>query len=88
MKISWCGETCFQITTLSNDNEGVSISIDEKEEKKSKADIVLKTHKVNSVPQKKNGQFFISSWGEYEAKGVFIQAVPSFTLDKEKNIIF
>jgi len=33
MKISWCGETCFQITTLSNDNEGVSISIDEKEEK-------------------------------------------------------
>ena len=88
MKISWCGETCFQITTLSNDNEGVSISIDEKEEKKSKADIVLKTHKVNSVPQKKNGQFFISSWGEYEAKGVFIQAVTSFTLDKEKNIIF
>ncbi len=86
MKISWCGETYFQITTLSNENEGVSISIDEKE--KSKADIVLKTHEVNSAPQKKNGQFFISSWGEYESRGVFIQAVPSLTLDKEKNIIF
>ncbi len=88
MKISWCGETCFQITTSSDDKEGVSIAIDEKEGKKSKADIVLNTREFNSMPQKKNGQFFISSWGEYESRGVFIQGVPSLTINKGKNIIF
>jgi len=88
MKISWCGETCFQITTSSDNKEGVSIAIDEKEGKKSKADIVLKTHEFNSMPRKKNGQFFISSWGEYESRGVFIQGVPSLRINKEKNIIF
>ncbi|MFA5232256.1 MAG: MBL fold metallo-hydrolase [Candidatus Paceibacterota bacterium] len=88
MKISWCGEACFQVTTSSDDKEGVSIVIDEKEGKKSKADIVLKTHEFNSMPQKKDGQFFISSWGEYEAKGVFVQGVPSLTVNKGKNIIF
>jgi hypothetical protein len=88
MKIGWCGETCFQITTSSDDKEGVSIAIDEKEGKKSKADIVLKTHEFDSVPQKKDGQFFISSWGEYESKGVFVQGVPSLTINKGQNIIF
>lgn len=88
MKISWCGETCFEISCSSSDKEGVLISIDEKGDKKSKADIVLKTHEFNSSNSKKDGQFIVSSFGEYESKEVFIQAVPSFNLEKKKNIIF
>lgn len=88
MKISWCGETCFEISCSSSDKEGVLISIDEKGDKKSKADIVLKTHEFNSPNSKKDGQFIVSSFGEYESKEVFVQAVPSFNLEKKKNIIF
>ncbi|GMX58932.1 MAG: MBL fold metallo-hydrolase [Candidatus Microsyncoccus archaeolyticus] len=88
MKISWCGETCFEISCSSSDKEGVLISIDEKGDKKSKADIVLKTHEFNSSNSKKDGQFIVSSFGEYESKEVFVQAVPSLNLEKKKNIIF
>ena len=88
MKINWCGETCFEISCSSSDKEGVLITIDDKGDKKSKADIVLKTHEFNSPDSKKDGQFVVSSFGEYESKEVFIQAVPSLSLDKKRNIIF
>ncbi len=88
MKINWCGETCFEISCSSSDKEGVLITVDEKGDKKSKADIVLKTHEFNSPNSKKDGQFIVSSFGEYESKEVFIQAVPSLNLEKKNNIIF
>lgn len=88
MKINWCGETCFEIYCSSSDKEGVLITVDEKGDKKSKADIVLKTHEFNSPNSKKDGQFIVSSFGEYESKEVFIQAVPSLSLEKKNNIIF
>ncbi len=88
MKISWLGETCFEISCSSSDKEAVLITVDEKGEKKSKANIILKTHDFNSVNSKKDGQFVVSSFGEYESKEVFIQAVPSLNSEKQKNIIF
>jgi L-ascorbate metabolism protein UlaG (beta-lactamase superfamily) len=88
MKINWCGETCFEISCSSSDKEAVLITIDEKEGKKSKADIVLKTHEFDTLDSKKNDQFIVSSFGEYESKEVFVQAVPSLGVDKKKNIIF
>jgi len=87
MKINWCGETCFEISCSSSNKEAILITIDEIKEK-SKADIVLKTHDFSSINSKKEDQFIVSSFGEYESKEVFIQAVPSLNLEKKKNIIF
>lgn len=88
MKINWCGETCFEIACSSSDKEAILVTIDEKGDKKSKANIVLKSHEFSSSNSKKDDQFIVSSFGEYESKEVFIQAVPSLDLEKKKNIIF
>lgn len=89
MKITWHGDSCFEIASVSKDKDNVLTIIDPKEGKKSaKADIILETH------PKENGfetdeQFVISSCGEYERKGVFIQGIQSFQVDKKlKNIIY
>ena len=89
MKITWNGDSCFEIASVSKDKDNVLTIVDPKEGKKSaKADIILETH------SKENGfetdeQFVISSCGEYERKGVFIQGVQSFQVDKKsKNIIY
>ncbi|MFA5730172.1 MAG: MBL fold metallo-hydrolase [Candidatus Paceibacterota bacterium] len=89
MKITWHGDSCFEIASVSKDKDNVLTIVDPKEGKKSaKADIILETH------SKENGfetdeQFVISSCGEYERKGVFIQGVRSFQVDKkQKNIIY
>ena len=89
MKITWHGDSCFEIASVSKDKDNVLTIVDPKEGKKSaKADIILETH------PEKNGfetdeQFVISSCGEYERKGVFIQGVQSFQVDKKlKNIIY
>lgn len=89
MKITWHGDSCFEIASVSKDKDNVLTIVDPKEGKKSaKADIILETH------SKENGfetdeQFVISSCGEYERKGVFIQGIRSFQLDKkDKNIIY
>lgn len=87
MKINWCGETCFEISCSSSNKEAILITIDEKKDK-SKADIVLRTHDFNFSNSKKEDQFIVSSFGEYESKEVFIQAVPSLNLEKKKNIMF
>jgi len=89
MKITWHGDSCFEIASISKDKDNVLTIVDPKEGKKSaKADIILETH------SKENGfetdeQFVISSCGEYERKGVFIQGIESFQIDKkQKNIIY
>jgi L-ascorbate metabolism protein UlaG (beta-lactamase superfamily) len=89
MKITWNGDSCFEIASISKDKDNVLTIVDPKEGKKSaKADIILETH------SKENGfetddQFVISSCGEYERKGVFIQGIQSLQIDKKlKNIIY
>ena len=62
--------------------------IDPEGKKTAKADIILETH------SEKNGfdadeQFVVSSCGEYERKGVFIQGIRSLQIDKKsRNIIY
>ncbi len=89
MKITWHGDSCFEIASVSKDKDNVLTIVDPKEGKKSaKADIILETN------SKENGfqtdeQFVISSCGEYERKGVFIQGIQSSQVDKkERNIIY
>lgn len=93
MKITWYGETCFEIASSSSDKENILIQIDLKDsEKKSGkfgADILLKTHKIVDVKPKTNEQFVISAYGEYETKGILIQGIPSMQIDKKTpNIIY
>ncbi|MCK9578529.1 MBL fold metallo-hydrolase [bacterium] len=97
MKITWYGDTIFQITSSSSDKENIFLSIDafenEKKFAKIEGDILLKTNSItakNETGRSKNGdKFYISSCGEYEIKGVFVQGIPSVQLDKKKkNIIY
>jgi len=89
MKINWCGDSCFEIASVSKDKENILTIIDPKEGKKfDKADIILQTHSLENK-FKTDNQFVISSCGEYERKGVFIQGVSSSQVDKKlENIIY
>lgn len=88
MKIAWCGDSCFEIASVSKDKDNVLTIIDPEGKKTAKADIILETH------SEKNGfdadeQFVVSSCGEYERKGVFIQGIRSLQTDKKsRNIIY
>jgi L-ascorbate metabolism protein UlaG (beta-lactamase superfamily) len=88
MKITWCGDSCFEIASVSKDKDNVLTIIDPEGKKTNKADIILETH------SKENGfdadeQFVVSSCGEYERKGVFVQGIQSFQVDKKsRNIIY
>ncbi|MDD4409603.1 MAG: MBL fold metallo-hydrolase [Candidatus Pacebacteria bacterium] len=97
MKINWYGDTTFQLTTSSADKENIFLTIDadesEKRFSKLEADILLKTHNIShkdSTGRSKSGaRFYISALGEYEIKGIFVQGIPSFQIDKKKlNIIY
>lgn len=92
MKITWYGETCFEIASTSQDKENISVQIDLKDsEKKSgkfSADILLKTGTSEEVKPKTDQQFVISAFGEYEIKGIFIQGIPSLTIEKKPNTIY
>jgi L-ascorbate metabolism protein UlaG (beta-lactamase superfamily) len=89
MKINWCGDSCFEIVSVSKDKENILTIIDPKEGKKfGKADIILQTHSLENK-FKTDEQFVISSCGEYERKGVFIQGISSSQIDKKiENIIY
>lgn len=88
MKIVWHGDSCFEISSVSKDKDNVLTIVDPEGKKSAKADIILQTH------SKENGfntdeQFVISSCGEYERKGVFIQGIQSLQTDKKsRNIIY
>lgn len=88
MKITWYGDSCFEIASVSKDKDNVLTVIDPGSRKSGKADIILETHPEKSGFQT-DEQFVISSCGEYERKGVFIQGIQSFQPDKKsKNIIY
>lgn len=93
MKITWYGGTCFEIASASPDKENISVQIDLKESEKKAgkfgADILLKTSDSIDIKPKTNEQFVISACGEYEIKGILVQGIPSFKLDKKTaNIIY
>jgi len=88
MKITWCGDSCFEIASVSKDKDNVLTVVDPIGKKSNKADIILETH-----PEKggfeTDEQFVIASCGEYERKGVFIQGIESLQVDKKsRNIIY
>ena len=89
MKITWRGDSCFEIASTSKDKENVLTVIDPIEDKKKiSGDIVLKTHTFDSEGLKTDDQFVVSVCGEYERKGVFIQGMYSLQVDKKMNIIY
>ncbi|MFA5080584.1 MAG: MBL fold metallo-hydrolase [Candidatus Paceibacterota bacterium] len=97
MKIIWYGDTCFQITSSTSDKENIFLAVDvpenDKKSAKIEADISLKTSNITAKDEtgksKSGDKFYISSCGEYEIKGVFVQGIPSLQIDKKKkNIIY
>lgn len=96
-KITWAGQSCFQIS-ISNSirqlaDHSADIVIDPFDETiglklpNFSADILLVTHNHpdhNNVKAVKGTPFLVSGPGEYEVKGVFIQGIPSFHDDKER----
>ncbi len=96
MIIIWHGQFCFQITTSPKKGEQVSILIDPLEKNsglklaKTKTDILLATHNDNPKNEAivfNNGPILITSPGEYEAKGVFVQGI-SVVEKKKKTTIY
>lgn len=101
-KITWAGQSCFQISvTVSKDNSS-DIVIDPFEEKiglkmpNINADLLLVSHQHydhNNAKGVKGSPFIIENPGEYEKSGVFVQGIDSFHDDVEgkergKNTIY
>jgi len=101
-KISWAGQSCFQISVSNSKDHSVDIVIDPFDESiglkipNFSADILLISHDHadhNNAKAIKEEPFIISGPGEYEVKEVFIKGIPSFHDDKEgkekgKNTIY
>ena len=94
MIIIWHGQFCFQITTSPKKGEQVSIIIDPLEKDsglklaKIKTDILLATHNANFKNEAlvfNNDHILITSPGEYEAKGVFVQGISVVEKEKKKK---
>ncbi len=102
MKLTWAGQSCFQISVSNGKDHSADIVIDPFDEKiglklpNFSADILLVTHNHsdhNNIKVVKDNPFLIENPGEYEIKGVFVQGIPSFHDDKEgkergKNTIY
>jgi len=96
-KISWAGQSCFQISVSNSRDHSADIVIDPFDEKTGpkvpnfSADILLVTHDHhdhNNIKGVKGDPFIISGPGEYEVKGVFVQGISSFhddVLGKERG---
>ncbi len=91
-KITWAGQSCFQISVSNSRDHSADIVIDPFGDgiglkvPNFSADIALVTHghhDHNNVKALKGNPFLISGPGEYEIKGVFIQGISSFHDDKE-----
>lgn len=101
-KISWAGQSCFQISVSNSKDHSADIVIDPFDESiglkvpNFSADILLISHDHadhNNAKGIKGEPFIISGPGEYEVKEVFIKGIPSFHDDKEgkekgKNTIY
>lgn len=102
MKITWHGQACFQIQGQNQKREKISILIDPFSEEiglkvpKFQADILLISHSHydhNNIKAVAGTPFLITTPGEYEIKGIFIQGIPSFHDNlkgrkRGKNIIY
>lgn len=96
-KITWAGQSCFQISISNSKDSSADIVIDPFGEELGikapnfSADILLVSHQHhdhNNIKAVKGEPFLIQGPGEYEVKGVFIQGIPSFhdaTEGKEKG---
>ena len=91
-KISYAGQSCFQISVSNSRDHEANIVIDPFDEETGlkvpnfSADILLVTHDHhdhNNIKAVKGAPFLIEGPGEYEVKGVFAQGIPSFHDDKE-----
>jgi L-ascorbate metabolism protein UlaG (beta-lactamase superfamily) len=91
-KISWAGQSCFQISVSNSKDHSADIVIDPFDEELGlkvpnfSADIALVTHDHhdhNNVKALKGNPFVILGPGEYEVKGVFIKGIPSYHDDKD-----
>lgn len=86
-KISWAGQSCFQISVSQAKDVSSDIVIDPFSDEYGlklpnlSADIVLSTHGHNDhnhTKAVKGDPFIVEGPGEYEIKGVFIQGVESY----------
>src|SRR3989344_7747101 len=91
-KITWAGQSCFQISVSNSRDHSADIVIDPFDEETGlkvpnfSADILLVTHDHhdhNNVRAVKGTPFLIDGPGEYEVKEVFIKGIPAFHDDKE-----
>lgn len=92
-KLTWAGQSCFQISVSNSKDHSADIVIDPFDESFTglklpnlSADILLVTHEHkdhNNIKDVKGTPFVIQGPGEYEIKEVFIQGIPSFHDDKE-----
>ena len=97
-KITWAGQSCFQISVSNSRDHSADIVIDPFDEEiglkvpNFSADILLVTHQhhdhnyvIAVKPARAGGgtPFLINGPGEYEVKEVFIRGVPAFHDDSE-----
>jgi L-ascorbate metabolism protein UlaG (beta-lactamase superfamily) len=91
-KISWAGQSCFQISVSNSRDNSADIVIDPFDEKVGlklpnlSADILLITHDHydhNNIKDIKGEPFIAQGSGEYEIRGVFVKGIPSFHDDKQ-----
>ena len=91
-KITWAGQSCFQISVSNSRDHEANIVIDPFDEETGlkipnfSADILLVTHDHhdhNNIKAIKGTPFLIEGPGEYEVKGVFVQGIPAFHDDEE-----
>jgi len=92
MKLTWAGQSCFQISVSNSRDHAADVVIDPFDESiglkvpSFSADILLITHQHydhNNVKAVKGTPFIISGPGEYEVKEVFIKGISSFHDDSQ-----
>lgn len=92
MKITWVGQSCFEITTSNGKDSQATIVIDPFDEKiglkvpNFSAEVLLISHSHhdhNNVKGVKGTPFVVEGPGEYEVKGIFVQGIPSFHDDSQ-----
>ena len=102
MKITWAGQSCFQISISNSKEHFADVVIDPFDEKiglkvpNFNADILLISHSHHDHSNKKGVKgtpFTIDNPGEYEIGGIFIYGIDSFHDDvlgreRGKNIIY
>jgi L-ascorbate metabolism protein UlaG (beta-lactamase superfamily) len=101
-KLSWAGQSCFELSVAPSKDVQATIVIDPFDEKiglklpNFSADVVLTTHDHhdhNNVKAIKGETFLIDGPGEYEIKGIFVQGIDSSHDDAQgkergKNTIY